>query len=151
MKQHQEVVGELYLQYRKSFQSPCKVYLAPFDVYLIHPGEDWKETQNIFQPDLFVTCHPEKVQNRGCIGAPELVVEILSPGTAAKDLGPKRDLYEEYGVKELWIVHPIEGTIIVHLLQNGKYHILPIYAKGQTLHSPTFPDLKVVLDDVFTE
>ena len=87
----------------------------------------------------------------GCIGSPDLVVEILSPGTASKDLGSKRDLYEEYGVKELWIVHPNEGTIIVHLLKNGKYYLLPVYAKGQTLQSPTFPDLEVVLNDVFIE
>ena len=150
-KRHQQVSARIHLLIGPHFSLPCEVYYAPFDVYLIHPGEDWKETKNIVQPDLFITCDPKKLQTRGCMGAPDLVVEILSPGTAAKDLGPKRDLYEEYGVKELWIVHPIEGTITLYLLQNGKYHILQVYAKGQTLQSPTFPDLKVALDEIFIE
>ncbi len=85
------------------------------------------------------------------MGAPDLVVEILSPSTAAKDLGAKRDLYEEYGVKEMWIVHPSEGTIAVHVLENGKYRILPIVAKGQSLQSPAFPDLKIDLNEVFPD
>ena len=148
---HQEILMALGTQLYLHFQKSCKVYPAPFDVYLVHHEENWKETKNIVQPDLSVVCDSEKIHNRGCIGSPDLVVEILSPGTASKDLGSKRDLYEEYGVKELWIVHPIEGTIIVHLLKNGKYYLLPVYAKGQTLQSPTFPELKVVLNDVFIE
>ena len=150
LRKHQQVSANIHLLIGPHFSNPCQVYYAPLDVYLIHHGEDWKETKNIFQPDLFVVCDPEKLHDRGCIGAPDLVVEILSPGTAKKDLGLKRDLYEEYGVKELWIVHPNEGTIIVHILQNGKYHILPIYAKGQILQSPTFSDLKIDLDEVFS-
>ena len=148
---HQEIVMILGTVLYTHFRSKCKVYPAPMDVYLIHPNEDWKETKNIVQPDICVICDPAKLHDRGCMGAPDLVVEILSPGTAAKDLGPKRDLYEEYGVKELWIVHPVEGTIALHLLENGKYKILPIYAKGKTLQSPTFPDLKVDLDAVFAD
>jgi len=117
---HQEVLGELHLLFRKYIMNPCKVGLSQLDVYLIHPGEDWKDTKNIFQPDLCIICDPEKIHRRGCMGAPDLVVEILSPGTAAKDLGLKRDLYEEYGVKELWIVHPNDGTVVVHVLENGR-------------------------------
>ncbi len=148
---HQRISSKLFLVLGPFFQKPCEVYFAPLDVYLIHEGEDWKETKNIVQPDICVICDPAKLHDRGCMGAPDLVVEILSPGTAAKDLGPKRDLYEEYGVRELWIVHPVEGTIALHVLENGKYIILPIYAKGKTLQSPTFPDLKVDLDAVFPD
>lgn len=148
---HQEVLGELHVIFRRYVKSPCKVVLSPLDVYLIHPGENWKDTKNIVQPDLCIICDSEKIHRRGCMGAPDLAVEILSKGTAAKDLGPKRDLYEEYGVKELWIVHPIEGTIALHILENGKYRILPIFAKGQTLQSPTFRDLKIDLNEVFPE
>ena len=150
LRKHQQVSARIFLLIGPHFSGPCEAYYAPLDVYLIHPGEDWKETKNIFQPDLFVVCDPEKLHDRGCIGAPDLVVEILSSGTAKKDLGLKRDLYEEYGVKELWIVHPNDGTVAVHVLENGKYHILPIYAKGQILQSPTFPNLKFDLDEVFS-
>ncbi len=148
---HQQVSGEINFLFRQNLNASCKVFYAPLDVYLIHPGEDWKETKNIVQPDLCIICDPEKLHDRGCVGAPDLVVEILSPSTAAKDLGAKRDLYEEYGVKEMWIVHPSEGTITVHVLENGKYHILPIVAKGQSLQSPTFPDLKIDLNKVFPD
>lgn len=151
LRRHQKISAKLHLFLGPFFSQPCEVYYAPLDVYLIHPGEDWKETKNIVQPDLCVICDPEKLHDRGCMGAPDLVVEILSPGTAAKDLGLKRDLYEEYGVKELWIVHPVEGTITVHVLENGKYHILPIVARGRKLESPTFPDLEVDLDQVFID
>lgn len=107
----------------KYINLPCKVGLSLADVYLIHPGEDWKETRNILQPDLFIVCDPSKIHDRGCFGAPDLVVEVRSPSTAAKDVGIKRDLYEEYGVKELWIVHPVEGTITELILENEKYRI----------------------------
>ena len=151
LTKHQRVTAKLHLLLAHRVNLPCEVFLAPWDVYLIHPGENWKETKNIFQPDLCIVCNKEKIHDRGCIGAPELVVEILSPSTASKDVGLKRDLYEEYGVKELWMVHPSEGTITVHVLENGKYRILPLNVKGQTLQSPTFPDLKVNLDEVFAE
>src|SRR5690554_2171278 len=148
---HQEIVMNLGALLHWNFRNRCKVYPAPFDVYLTYNQQNWRGTKNIVQPDLCVVCDLEKIHNRGCIGAPDLVVEILSPTTSVKDIGLKRDLYEEYGVNELWIVHPIEGTITLHLLKDGKYHILPIYTKGQTLQSPTFQDLKVALDEVFTD
>lgn len=149
LRKHQKVSAKLYLLLASFFTEPCELYYAPLDVYLIHPGENWKETENILQPDLCVICDPAKLHDRGCIGAPDLVVEILSPGTAAKDLGAKRDLYEEYGIKEMWIIHPSEETITIHVLENGKYHILPMVAKGQSIQSPTFPGLNVDLDKVF--
>lgn len=148
---HQEILGEFYLLFRKFVKKPCRVGLSPIDVFLFHPGEDWKMTKNIFQPDLCIICDPKKIQRRGCIGAPDLVVEVLSPGTAKKDLGLKRDIYQEYGVKELWIVHPNDETVVVHVLENAKYKILPIVAKGQFVQSPTFHDLQFDLDLVFPE
>ena len=148
---HQRIVMDLGTILNLSFRHTCETYSAPFDVYLIHPGEDWKETRNIVQPDLCVICDPKKLHDRGCIGAPDLVVEILSPGTAAKDLGPKRELYLEYGVKEMWIVHPTEETITIHVLENGKFHILPILARGQILQSPTFSQLSFLVDEAFPD
>lgn len=148
---HQQVSAKLHLSLAARTASPCTLLYAPLDVYLVHPGEDWKATRNILQPDLCLICDPAKLHDRGCIGSPDLVIEILSPSTASKDLGPKRDLYQEYGVKELWIVHPQDETIIIHVLQEGKYEILPILAGGQTLHSPTFPELSFLVDEVFPE
>jgi len=148
---HQQVSGKLHLALAPKVSRPCTLLYAPLDVYLIHPGENWKETRNIVQPDLCLICDPEKLHDRGCIGAPDLVVEILSPGTAAKDLGPKRELYLEYGVKEMWIVHPTEETITIHVLENGEFRILPILARGQTLQSPTFSQLRFLVDEAFPD
>ena len=151
LRRHQEILMSLGTHLHLHFRKKCQVYPAPFDVYLILTGENWKETKNIVQPDLCVICDPEKLHDRGCIGAPDLVVEILSPGTASKDLGIKRDLYEEYGVKELWIIHPQDATIAIHVLENGLYKILPLVAKGQSLQSPSFPELNLDLNEVFSE
>lgn len=148
---HQQVSSKIHLALAPKVSKPCTLLYAPLDVYLIHQGEDWKETCNIVQPDLCVICDPAKLHDRGCMGAPDLVVEILSPGTAGKDLGPKRELYQEYGVKEMWIVHPTEETITIHVLKNGEYHILPILARGQTLQSPTFPSFTFLVDEAFPE
>ena len=148
---HQQIVMNLGSALHIHFKRNCLVFPSPYDVYLIKPGENWKDTKNIFQPDLCVVCDTSKIYDRGCMGAPDLVVEVLSPSTAAKDLGTKRDLYEEYGVKEMWIIHPQDATVVVHILENGKYRIMPIYAKGQIIKSPTFPDLKVDLNEVFPD
>ncbi|NEN22771.1 Uma2 family endonuclease [Cryomorpha ignava] len=148
---HQKVVMSLGTILYLHFLKKCEVYSAPFDVYLIRSSEDWKSAKNVVQPDLCVICDPEKIHLRGCIGVPDLVVEILSPSTRLKDLGAKRDLYEEYGVKEFWIVHPQDATLAVHVLENGKYRITSLVTKGQSFQSPTFPDLQVDLDAVFPD
>lgn len=148
---HQIISSELNDILKAYFSPRCTVFYAPFDVYLIHPGEDWKETKNIVEPDLCVICDPEKIDDRGCIGVPDLVVEILSPSTRTRDLGAKRDLYEEYGVKEMWIVHPRDATIAVHVLESGNYRITSLVTNDQSFQSPTFPDLKVDLNEVFPE
>ncbi len=148
---HQRIVWKLIVALDRFLTKKCEIFPAPFDVYLIHSGKNWKETKNVVQPDLCVICDPAKIEEKGCIGAPDLVVEILSPSTAAKDVGKKRDLYEEYGVKELWIVHPTEGTILIHVLEDGKYRLLPLLAGGQILKSETFPELQFNLDEVFRD
>lgn len=148
---HQTALGNLSVILHRHFKGRFEVYFAPLDVYMIRPGEDWMETRNVFQPDLLVVCDSSKLHDIGCIGVPDLLVEVLMAETASRDLGPKRDLYEEYGVKELWIVHPAVGTIALHVLENGKYRILPLLAKGQILKSPTFPDLQFNLDEAFPE
>jgi Uma2 family endonuclease len=99
-----------------------KVYHAPFDVRLPQNGEtDDKDIYNVVEPDICVICDPSKLDERGCLGAPDMVIEIQSPWSARFDLERKRELYERSGVREYWIV-PLDGGAIVFLLQpNGKY------------------------------
>lgn len=102
---------------------PCRAFAAPFDVYF--PGfadQDMDEISTIVQPDLTVICDPSKIIDKGCLGAPDLVMEILSPSTSARDMNIKFSLYERSGVNEYWIVDSGNEYIrIFHLSEKGKY------------------------------
>lgn len=149
---HQLILGELYTIYRSKMQNnPCTVFLSPFDVYLVKPGQDYKETRNVVQPDLCIICDREKIKRFGCVGSPDLLVEILSPSTAAKDLKQKYELYEEYGVKEYWVVYPGEKVINLYTLENGRYRALRSVAGKEKVQSLLFPDLSLEAWEVFKD
>ena len=101
----------------------CEVFPAPFDVRLPKNGETAdKDIYNVVQPDICVVCDLSKLDERGCLGAPDLVVEIQSYSTARYDLTKKFDLYEASGVREYWVVYPFEAAVEVFVLQpDGKY------------------------------
>ena len=98
----------------------CQVFYAPFDVRLERNLED-RKVFNVVQPDICVICDPSKIDEKGCVGAPELVVEILSPGNTKKELGIKFDLYEESGVLEYWIVDPAQKIVLQYFSESGKF------------------------------
>src|SRR5690554_2567999 len=97
----------------------CKVYSAPFDVRLPIKSKKHEDIDTVVQPDICVVCNPEKLDDLGCIGAPDLIVEILSPGNNRKELQNKYEVYEESGVKEYWIIHREERTLLVYTLKTG--------------------------------
>ncbi|MDX2190915.1 MAG: Uma2 family endonuclease [Bacteroidota bacterium] len=101
-------------------KTKCKAYHAPFDVYL--NGID-KLSNTVVQPDICIVCDPTKIEDRGCVGAPDLIVEIISPSTMKKDLDYKYHLYEENGVREYWIIMPEYKQILVYVLdmETNKY------------------------------
>lgn len=149
---HQRVFSRLHLQLAKNFNANngCELFLAPLDVYLIHPGENWKETRNIVEPDLFIVCDPKKIHRRGCMGSPDFVVEILSPGTRKKDASLKLELYEEYGVAEYWMISIEERLVLVNRLNdNGQYEMQKPVVEGQTLAPKAFPELQVDMEALF--
>ena len=111
-----------------------------------------KENNKIYtvvQPDLCVVCDLEKLDDKGCIGAPDLVIEILSPGNSKREMGEKFRLYEENGIKEYWIVEPTEQNILIYTLQNEKYVGLKPCIEGEIITSPLFPELDFMIDDIF--
>jgi Uma2 family endonuclease len=130
----------------------CKVYIAPFDVRLVREEKSDQKIKTVVQPDLSVICDPEKLTDqRGCLGAPDLVVEILSPGNNAKEIKIKYDLYEEFGVKEYWVIYPDEQSLVKYVLnKDGKFvaegRALTVGDKITTLILPGF---ELALDDVF--
>lgn len=148
---HQEILGNLYLGFGTYFaEKACKVYLVPFDVRLPKGNEADEEIDTVVQPDLSVICDPLKLDRRGCKGAPDLVVEILSPGSASRDMKDKLRLYEKHGVKEYWLVYPYEQVVEIFTLDtHGKYCFHERFKNNETAESPLFPGLTVNLVKVF--
>lgn len=130
----------------------CRVYIAPFDVRLVRDGKSDKKVKTVVQPDVCVICDLTKMaEERSCLGAPDIVVEILSPGNNKKEVKIKYDLYEEFGVKEYWVVYPVERTIIRYILNNEGKFITEGGALtfGDKITTPILPGFELALDDVF--
>ncbi|GIM60595.1 Uma2 family endonuclease [Capnocytophaga canis] len=126
----------------------CQLFSAPFDVRLPKKEEKGDNIHTVVQPDLCVICDESKLDERGCIGAPDLIIEILSPGNSKKEMKNKFELYQESGVEEYWIVNPTDENILVNVLEDGKYRILkPVV--DEYITSVKFPELKIHTSDIF--
>ena len=121
-RQHQQLVGELFAQIHARLRGHrCQVYVAPFDVRLPRGNEADAAIDTVVQPDIAVFCDRSRLDDRGARGAPDWVIEVLSPATASHDQLLKRDLYERHGVTEYWLVHPADRLVTVYRLQAGGY------------------------------
>ncbi len=122
VRRHQEVAGEVFRQIADALEgSPCRPYIAPFDVRLPRVDEVDDAVDTVVQPDISVICDKIKLDERGCRGAPDWVIEVLSPRSASHDQIVKRALYELVGVREFWLVHPVDNIVTIYLLENGAY------------------------------
>jgi Uma2 family endonuclease len=143
------ISGEFF---NKLKNTKCECFSAPFDVRL--PVKNRKkddEVTTVVQPDICIICDLSKIDDKGCCGAPDLVIEILSPGNSKKEIKLKYELYEEAGVKEYWIVNPVEENIVVFILnEQGKFSGLKMYAGEDTIHSTSVPGLNINVSDIFT-
>lgn len=144
---HQEISGNLQgalFVFLKN--SKCKLYTAPFDVRFPQKGES--QVYTVVQPDLCVVCDFEKIDSKGCVGAPDLVVEILSPGNSKKEMKSKFALYQEEGVREYWVVDPERELVFVYVADNKKFKpTIPI--ADDYVYSTIFPDFKIHTADIF--
>jgi Uma2 family endonuclease len=142
---HQDIVFELGRQIGNYLQGKtCKGYVAPFDVRLPHNNETDDSISTTVQPDISVICDPRKLDKLGCRGAPDWIIEVLSPSTALKDMNSKRSLYEQHGVKEYWIIHPEDRWIMVYLLNaQANYGKPEIFGMDEPTGVQLFPDLQV--------
>ena len=127
----------------------CKVFSAPFDVRLTVKSIADEEITTVLQPDICVICDLGKTDSRGCFGAPDIVVEILSPGNNAKEIISKYELYEQAGVKEYWVVSPENLTFVIHTLVNGKYSSSRQMTSGDIITSTVLPDFQLDLSEIF--
>lgn len=126
--------------------NPCEVFSAPFDVRFPSKNGDSK---SVFQPDLCVICDPKKIDDKGCVGAPDLIIEIISPGNSKKELNLKYSIYEEFGVLEYWVVHPVEKTIQIFVLENGIFIGKKPITEDEEMKSYIFADLAFPASEIF--
>jgi Uma2 family endonuclease len=139
---HQEISLFLSAQFANFFKGrDCKPFHAPTDVVF--------DEQNIVQPDLLVVCGKNKITEKNIQGAPDLVVEIISPSTGLKDKREKKALYERFGVREYLIVYPAEEFAERFVLGDGRYDTGEVFGWDEVLPLAIFPELRLNLWEVF--
>ena len=148
---HQAILWELAGRIHSYLvDKPCRGFTARFDVLLPEDDDTRDGVPNVVQPDLLVVCDPNKIKEYGCLGAPDLVIEIVSPSTARKDRILKVALYQRHGVREYWIVDPVYNMVTVRLLEDDARYGLPKeYAGNDPLASSVLPGLTIDLEGIF--
>lgn len=145
--EHQEVAGEVFRQLANQLDGkPCRPYIAPVDVRLPRKEETDDAIDTVVQPDVLVVCDPSKIDRRGVRGAPDWLLEVLSPSTAAHDQIAKRRTYERAGVREYWLVHPGDRTLTVYVLDNGQYGRPDIYELKDETPIGVLPGVSIAWD-----
>lgn len=150
---HQEVSANLSSALHNYLKGKaCKIYYAPFDVRFPKESKADKDIYTVLQPDICVICDPEKIDVRGCLGAPDIAIEILSPGNNKTELLNKYSIYEEFGVKEYWVVSPEEKTLLKYTLnREGKYQPSKLFTLSEKVYSDVLPGFELDLDAVFED
>ena len=148
--EHQQIVsalhGNIYPYLKKK---TCKIFPAPFDVVLPSASGN---LDTVVQPDIVVICDLSKINEKGCMGAPDLVVEVVSKGSIKKDLHEKFALYEQSGIKEYWLVLPAERSLIIFTLdEKGKYQAAKPVTKGDKVVSAVLSGLEISVDEIFPD
>lgn len=147
---HQEILGEMFRQVADALEElPCRAYIAPFEVRLPKGNEGDQHIDTVVQPDLIVVCDEAKLDDRGLKGAPDWVVEVLSPGTASHDQTLKLSTYERAGVPEYWLVHPTDRVVTVYRLEAGAYGRPAIHETKGTLMVAIRPVIVINWERVF--
>jgi len=133
-------------------KKPCEVFSAPFDVRLTRKSRMNEDVITVVQPDICVICDRSKIDERGCLGAPDIVVEILSPGNNKTELQNKYEVYEESGVQEYWIVSPQDKTFFRYTLnQDGVYVASKLLPSDSEVTTPVLPGFILNLEEVFAD
>ena len=150
---HQEISANISSALHNYLKDkPCKIYYAPFDVRFPKESKADKDIYTILQPDICVICDPAKIDGRGCVGAPDIVIEILSPGNNRMELLNKYRVYEEFGVKEYWVVSPGDKTLLKYTLdKDRKYRPSKLFTLSEKVYSEVLPGFELDLDAVFED
>lgn len=147
---HQWLAGNLHTELNSFLKgNKCQAYIAPFDVRLPVNSKKDDKIFTVVQPDICVVCDLEKLDDRGCIGAPDLVVEVLSPSNNQVELRHKYEVYEESGVKEYWLVIPDSQTLLIYTLINGKFNASRLMTTGDLAKSSVIKGFELNLEEFF--
>lgn len=149
---HQSILMELARQISNFLEDkPCNVYPAPFGVRLFEQGSDSPDdVDTLVEPDITVVCDHSKLDDQGCKGAPDMIIEILSPSTARHDRFVKFNLYQRAKVREYWIVDPHNGTVDVCLPdKDGNFFVSVIHTRNDTAKVNILPGCEIDLSKVF--
>jgi Uma2 family endonuclease len=138
-------MGELYLFLKGK---NCEVYTAPFDVRLSEEGNE--EVYHVVQPDISIVCDEKKLDDKGCNGAPDLIVEVLSPSTWRRDRIEKLNIYQRYGVREYLMIYPNEKVVEQYILEENGNTIPRIYNEEDLFNSNVFPEFEIKMSDIFS-
>jgi Uma2 family endonuclease len=152
-RRHQEIQVEILRQISNYLVGKtCRVYGSPFDVRFARKDELDNGIKDVVQPDITVVCDKSKLDEKGCIGSPDLIIEIVSPSTASIDYIKKLSLYEKNMVKEYWIVHPTDEIVMIYKLNTlDKYERAEIYSKDDEVKVGIFGDLVIRFGEIFKE
>lgn len=146
---HQDVAGEIYFQTRQALQGKsCRAFIAPVDVRLPKAQEADDSIDTVVQPDVLVVCDGNKLDKRGVRGAPDWVVEVLSPSTAGHDQIKKRQLYERHGVREYWLVHPVDQVLTIYSLADGEFGKPQLYQLEGETQVGILPEIVIRWDEL---
>jgi Uma2 family endonuclease len=145
--QHQIIARQIFQElawYLK--KQTCQVFFAPYDIYLPQING---QGQTVVQPDICVICDTTKIKKHGCVGSPDLVVEILSPGNSRREMKDKYEIYQEAGVKEYWVVFPSEEVLQSYVLINGVFVPQRPYTVGDTINSVSISGFELEVASIF--
>lgn len=147
---HQRIAGRIFSELEAFLRRKrCDVYIAPFDVRLPKPG--LQDVYTVVQPDVCIICDQNKLDDAGCNGAPDTVIEVLSNKNVDRDIREKFSLYEESGVPEYWIVSPGEKTITCYLLKEGKYGLNGEYGNPGAIPVVSLPGFFLQWESIFED
>ncbi|MBU0700542.1 Uma2 family endonuclease [bacterium] len=152
LRKHQEISGNIFADFHNYLRDKhCRVYAAPFDVRLPESDKDVSDEEivTVVQPDIVVVCDGNKLDDKGCKCAPDIVIEILSPHTAKKDVVTKHHLYERHKVNQYWVLDPETKEVVVFKLKNDRYGEPEKYKKEDTIKVDIFEDLEIDLRTIF--
>ena len=141
---HQHILVEVLFavkDYIRSHHGSCKIYPSPFAVYL-----NGEEGRDLFEPDLSIICNPDRLHEKGCMGAPDWIMEIVSSSTESRDYGVKLFKYRAAGVREYWIVHPEKQIVTVYRFDKNPEQV-EIHTFEEEIPLSLFPNLSIRLAD----